>query len=159
MSSEVADGRARNSGSLTGDARDDDDEAAAVVVAAAAVAAAAAEHAFVVWPTTSSPMVSNPKTSRPLPNLKSQYFQVALHPPPQEVNLEAATASYHRDQGEPTFKCPSSALLLPNVAPQHPGTGHMRRCSALTCQASALLEVKLAAEHEVQVQVKACSAR
>lgn len=57
------------------------------------------------------------------------------------------------------FKCPSSALLLPNVAPQHPGTGHMRRCSALTCQASALLEVKLAAEHEVQVQVKACSAR
>lgn len=74
MSSEVADGRARNSGSLTGDARDGDDEAAAAAVASAsaAVAAAAAEHAFVAWPPMSSPMVSNPKTSRPLPKLKSQ---------------------------------------------------------------------------------------
>lgn len=159
MSSEVADGRARNSGSLTGDARDDDDEAAAAVAVAGAPAPATAGHAFVAWPTTSSPMVWIPKTSRPLPDLKSQYFQVILHTHRQEVNPKAATSSSHRDQGELTFKCPSSALLLPNVAPQHPGTGQVRRCSALTCQASALLEVKLAAEHEVQVQVKACSAR
>lgn len=50
VSSEVADGRARNSGSLTGDVRDDD--------AAAAVAAAAAESVFVAWLMTSSPMAS-----------------------------------------------------------------------------------------------------
>lgn len=70
-SSEVADGLVRSSGFLTGGARDDDDVAAAAAVVAAAVAAAAAEHAFVAWPTTRSPMASNPKTSRPLPRLKS----------------------------------------------------------------------------------------
>lgn len=60
-------------------------------------------------------------------NLISQYFHWAYIPPRSRRESTGVATVYRSNEcGSLTFKCPSMALLLPNVAPQHPGTGQTR---------------------------------